>query len=492
MGIIQKQAIKGTIYSYIGVVIGFFTTAIIFPRVLTTDEIGLLKLLVSFSVLFAQFGSLGFNSVINRLFPYFRRPGEKHNGFIALATLVTLAGFLLSTLAFELYKPILIKNNIENSRLLVQYIHLILPLIFATLFFNLYDSYNKVLYDTVLGTFLKEFFQRILILISVISYYFDLITVEQFVYAYMISIFIPTLIFIPVLLARGEMTFKINKNAFLKPVLKEMAIISLYGFISGLGGLAILHIDSLMVNRYLGISMTGIYATTFFFGTLVLIPSRSLIKISTTILADSWKSGDIKNIELVYSKSCINQSIIGILIFIGLWVNIDNIFEILPKEFEAGKYVILFTGLANVFEMASGVSGMVIGTSEHYRIGAVLIIIFLIILIGLMAIMVPLFGLTGAAIAIAIAKFIYGFIRYFFLKLKYRMEPFNYSYLLLILISLAAYGAGYILPTLENYILDIFIRSTIVLVVFSLLILVFRISEDVNSIYKNLLKTFNI
>ena len=487
MGVIQKQSIKGTFYSYLGVAIGFVTTGILFPRLLHTNEIGLLKLLVSFSVLFAQFGSLGFNGVINRLFPNFRDASQKHKGFITFAILVSLSGFILSAIAFELYKPILIRNNIENSSLLIEYVYLIIPLIFSTLFFNLFDAYNKVLYDTVLGTFLKEFLQRVLILCSLLLYYFNYIDLQYFIIAYVVSFFIPTLIIIIVLITRNEIGFTIKKEAFSKAVLREMTIISLFGIIAGLGSLAIVHIDSLMINKFLGISLTGVYATTFFFGTIILIPSRPLIKISTPVIADSWKSNDLDNIKLIYKKSCINQSVIGILIFIGLWVNINNIFEILPEEFIAGKYVILFIGIANVFEMMAGVSGTIIGTSQYYKYNAIFIFFFLLFLIGLNYLLIPLYGLPGAAIATAIAKLLYTLLRFTFLRSRYKMQPYNYKLILLVAIGFLSYFTAYLLPELNNFILDIFIRSSILTLVFSILILAFRISEDINKIYSELI-----
>ena len=483
MGIIQKQSIKGTIYSYLGVGIGFVTTGILFPRILLTDEIGLLKILVAFSVIFAQFGSLGFNSVINRLFPYFRDVAQKHKGFIAFAFLISLSGFLLSIVAFEIYKPILIRNNYEDSSLLIEYVYLIIPLIFSTLFFNLFDTYNKVLYDTVLGTFLKEFLQRFLILSSLLLYYFNLIDIHAFVIAYVISFFIPTLIIFIVLILRGEISFNIKKEAFTKALMREMFIISLFGIISGLGGLAIVHIDSLMVNKFLGLSMTGIYTITFFFGTLILIPSRPLIKISTPIIAESWKSNNLDNIKLVYSKSVINQSVIGILIFIGLWVNINNVFEILPEEYMAGKYVILFIGLANVIEMAAGISGIVIGTSKYYRFSAIFIFFFLFFLIGLNYIFIPLYGLAGAALATTLSKLLYTSLRFVFLRIRYKMQPYNYKFLVLVAIGFLSYYLGYLLPEFENFIIDILIRSSAVVIIFSVLILMFKVSEDINIIY---------
>lgn len=487
MGIIQKQAIKGTFYSYAGVVIGFFTTAILFPRILSTDEIGLLKLLVSFSVLLAQFGSLGFNSVINRMFPWFRNPVDTHRGFIAFALIISIAGFLFTALAFQLYKPVFIQNNQENSSLLVEYSFLILPLVFATLFFNLFDNYNKALFDTVLGTFLKEFLQRLLILAAIGGYFFDILNLQEFIFFYVVAIFMPTLTLLLVLILRGEMVLKVEKSSFDKKVLREMLSVSLIGFIGGIGGLAVVHIDTLLVNKFLGIAQTGIYATTFYFGTLVLIPSRPLIKISTPILAESWKNNDFKNIRLVYYKSTLNQSLIAMLIFIGIWGNIDNIFSMLPEEFEAGRYVILFIALANVVEMATGVSGMVIATSKHYRLNAIFVFTFLILLIGLNYVFIPLMGLTGAAFATLVARVSYTLLRFAFLKTKFNLQPYNMRFLLIILVGGVSWFLSSLLPVFSNYLIDILIRSTLILAVFISLTLVLAISEDVNSLYKVLL-----
>ncbi|RYE16279.1 MAG: polysaccharide biosynthesis protein, partial [Sphingobacteriaceae bacterium] len=55
MGIIQQQTIKGTLYSYLGVAIGFVTVYYFQPQALSEEQIGLITILGSFSLLFSQF-----------------------------------------------------------------------------------------------------------------------------------------------------------------------------------------------------------------------------------------------------------------------------------------------------------------------------------------------------------------------------------------------------------------------------------------------------
>lgn len=493
MGIIQKQTLRGTFYSYLGVLVGFVTTGLLFPKFLSTDEIGLLNLLISFSVLFAQLASLGFNGVINRLFPYFRKEQKGHNGFLLIALLVTIFGFLITFGVFEIIKPSLIRNNIENSALLVDYINYIIPLLFFTLFFNLFDSYNKAIYDAVLGTFLKEFAQRILILLALLFYVFNLIDIHLFVQLYVVAISSPALIILFILLFRGEFRIqKPNKDIFTKGIIREMINLCANGVISGFGNIAILQIDRILVNKFLGLSLTGIYSTNYFFATLIVIPSRSLIKISTTIIADSWKKNDLANILLIYKKSVINQGIIGLLIFAGLWINIHNIYQILPPEFSEGKWVIFFVGIANVITMSSGVSGIIISTSQHYKIHTYFILIYLGLIVGLNFILIPEFGIMGSAITFLISTLAFNLMRYGYVLYKFKMNPYNYRFLVLLVISAISCLIASLIPHFENIYLDIIIRSSAMMILFIPPIYFFSISSDVNSSLDTVLRILKI
>ncbi len=493
MGIIQKQAIKGTIYSYLGVVVGFITSGLLFPLILTTNQIGLVNLLVSFSVLFAQFASLGFGNVINRLFPYFRKEKEGHHGFLTITILVALTGFVLSFVLFETLKPLLIRNNIKDSTLFVDYINYIIPLIFFTLLFNLFDSYNKAIYDAVLGTFIKEFLQRIFILFSIGLYFFDLIGIQLFIQLYVVSVCSPAVIMLIILFFRGELKLvSPSKTLFTREMNKEIISLSLYGIIAGLSTLAILNIDRILVNKFLGLSATGIYATNFYFATLIIVPSRALLKISVTIIADSWKKSDLKNISVIYQKSVINQGIISMLIFIGLLINIHNIYRILPQTYEAGKWVILFVALANLTTMSSGVSATIIATSLYYKVNTYFIIIFFVLIVALNYLLIPVLGITGAGLTFLIATMIYNLMRFTFVYHKFGMNPYNRKFLLLIGITVVAALMSGLVPEVKSLILDIGLRSVLAVVIFVPAVYFAGISEEVGTIIDTILRYLGI
>ena len=90
MGIIRKQSIKGIIFAYTGVVLGFVTVGLLWPKFLSPEQIGLLSLIVAISTLLVQVGSLGFINAINKYFPLFRDKHKNHNGFVFLMLVVYL------------------------------------------------------------------------------------------------------------------------------------------------------------------------------------------------------------------------------------------------------------------------------------------------------------------------------------------------------------------------------------------------------------------
>lgn len=481
MGIIIKQSIKGSIWSYLGVGVGFITTAYLFPNYLTTDTIGLFGLLISWSVLFAQFSSLGFNGVTARLFPYFRNPGKGHNGFLFIAFMVMIIGFMIFLIFFWFFKPYLVESNLEKSKMFADYINLLIPLTLFALFFVQLDTYNKLLYNVVFGIFLQEFLQRVLIFTVTLLFVFKIFSLHQLVIAYTVAVLAKAVVLSVYLFIKGEFNLKPKRGFISSELRKEMISVAVFSIFTGLSGSIIFNIDKIMVNQLLGLSATGVYTIAFFFGTLVIIPSRPLLRITGTLIADAWKRDDVDYINEIYKKSCINQFIIGAFLFGGLWINIENILIILGPEYAGAKWVIFFIGLGYLIDMATGANAHIIAYSNHYKVSLYFLIIQILLVVPAIILLVPVWGITGAAVAIAISFAVNNLIRFYFLKWKYNMQPFSLKMLLSLFIFIVSVAFVSIIPSL-SLIPDLLIRSSLFAVIFAVLTLWLNISEDANNL----------
>ena len=490
MGIIQKQSIKGTLYAYLGVFLGFINTGILFPYIISEEKIGLINTLVAYSAIFAQMATLGFNSVIIKMFTHFRDKTKQHNGFFALIIFALFLGSIAIILSFYGSKSMIIEKNALNSPLLIEYIYFLLPLSVFTLIFLMFDAYYTVLFNAVKGIFLKEFLQRSLIMISVLLYYFEVIDFFQFVIAYTFSLSAPSFVITFSLFMDGEFIVRPQRQFISNELRKTILSVSLFGFIGGFTGIAVLQMDKIMLASMLNLHETGIYTVTFFFGVLVRIPSRAVMKIASPIMADAWKNNDLPTIKNIYQTTSLNLYLVGLLLFVGIWANIDNIFQLLPPSYEAGKYVILFIGFANLIEMTSGVNTSLISTSNYYRV----LSYFMFVLLGLVIItnfiFIPIWGISGAAFASLLSLAIYNVLRFLFLYLKLKLHPFNIRFLWTTLLGIFVFLINLWIPVIDNYLLDIAIRSISIAVVYLVAAYAFRLSDELNNFVDTARKTF--
>ncbi len=488
LGIIQEQTIKGSVYSYIGVALGFINLALLSPLIFTTDQIGLTQVMLATVAMLAQLSSLGFIDVGNRLFPYFRNKTTKNDGFLGLTLLVNLTGYIIVTALLLILLPGFVEKNLEKSALMSEYAYYIPVLLGLFLFFNVFDNHIKVLFNAVLGTFLKEVFIRIGNLVLILAFHFGLIDFNSYILWFVINQAVPSIIVMVIYLySQGELRPGNFRKHITPEMYRQIVSIAVFGMLAGFSGVAISSIDKYLVNKYVGLSQAGVYSIAFYFATIIVIPGRSLGKIAVTVVAEAWKKNDLKTITDIYRKSSVTQFAIAILLFIGIVANLSNIFRILPPEYANGEAVIVIVSLANLIAMSTGVNQFILGTSEHYRHQTYLMILLIVLIFASNIILIPLYGITGAAIANLISMTISSLLRVWILYRKTGLNPYYNAHIKILIISGIAFASSLVIPQL-SLITDIIVRSSVVGLIFVVLFLVSKISDETNALFVRITK----
>ncbi len=487
MGIIIRQSVKSAIWSYLGIVIGYINVGIIMPHFFDTAQMGLVQLFASVSLIFAQFGTLGFTSVINRLFPVFRNQEKQHQGFLFLAVITGMVGFLLCTVSFSLLKPWIIETNIQKSPLLVEYLWLLLPLVFMRILFLLLDNYNKMLYDAVTGTFWIEFMHKLINLLLILVFAFGWLNFSQFFFGYILSMSIPVFPVVWVLIRRRHFSLRPQPEFLNKPLKKEIGSTMFFGFVNGLAGIIFVNADRIFVNQYLSLNAVGIFSVCALFATLIRVPYNSISKISIGIISEAWKRNDIQHIKEIYQKATINQAIIGTLIFIGILVNLENIFTILPGEYRQGKWVLIIYSLGMLVNTVIGLAGNITETSKYFRFITLFLGLSIVLQFGLSVLLIPRWGILGAALSTVSTLVINSVFMVVLQQIAFGINGFSSKLGIVLVIGIFSLGIGWIIPDLP-LVVDIFIRSGIVTVVYFLLVWLGRVSDDLNGLIHHLIQ----
>ena len=88
MGVIQRQSIKRSLVSYIGVGVGVISTLFIYP--LESTLYGRIQFVLSVALLLSPVFSLGVKSLAVRFYPEFSEKKEGDRGLFSLLLLLTV------------------------------------------------------------------------------------------------------------------------------------------------------------------------------------------------------------------------------------------------------------------------------------------------------------------------------------------------------------------------------------------------------------------
>lgn len=432
-------------------------------------------------------GVLGFSTITIRFIPKFlNKDKNNYNGFFGILLIVGVVGSIITYFIISGIKPTIIENNLEKSPQFAQYYFLIIPLTFFLVFYSLFDAYNNALYRASYGVFLRDFVQRIVIMAGLVLVLLQFFDFDLYLYYYVAAFCLPTILILIHLNKHKAVDVNINFKFLKKPLVTSMASVGLFGLLNSFGTIAVIQIDTIMVNMYMDSAAVGIYAITFYFGTLVLVPSRALNKIAPSIIAKAYKENDLDTVKDIYYKSSGNLFLIGVLVLLGLMVNLDNVFNIIPDSYEGGKFVILFIGLANLIKMAGGSNDSIITYSKYYKMTTVFLILLLFLIVILNFIFIPAFGLTGAAIASMLAISVHNLTKFIFIKIKFGFNPYNFQYLAVLVFSVIIFFIIFALPEIDNFIVEIIVDSIFATALFYLAIKYLPMASEANLFVKQL------
>tara|TARA_B100000780_G_scaffold88360_1_gene60847 strand:+ start:3616 stop:5088 length:1473 start_codon:yes stop_codon:yes gene_type:complete len=488
MGVVQKQSIIVTSVSFIGVIIGAFNTLYLFPNVLGAEKHGLVMLFLSLATVIAQFAHLGVPNTLIRFFPFLK----DHKKFIyRLALQVPLMSIALISIFFYLLGSEIFSTYIEKNQLFYDYQSVLIPLVSSLVFFEVLLSISRSELKTVFPAVLRELGLRVLTLILLVLYFINFIDFSTFIYSwlamYALNVFFLGLYLFNLNFLKLELGFPLFLNRNLS---KKMSRYGLITVLTSSAAIIVNRIDILMIGHYIDLENISYYTVAFFMASLIHIPARAILQIVKPLLAKAWAEDNFKEIILLYQKTALNQMLIGLLIFIGIWMSLDDIILFLSSEYSGIKMVFFYIGLAKLIDVSSGVNGAIIATSNKFNYDLYINLFLIIVTIVSNMILIPKYGMEGAAMATALALFIHNIIKTIVVYFTFDFQPFNFNFIKIIFIGIISYFIVTLLPffTIESILLRIFLRSICISTLYLGSSIFFTVSDDINKQVKSFLK----
>lgn len=487
MGVIKRQGIKNTIITYIGILIGAINIIFIQPKLLTPEELGLTRLLYDFAYIIGLAVPLGLPNIIVKFFPFFKDKDHKHNGFAGFILAVFFIGFVISAICLLIFKPSITSHYIDKASLFVHYFSFIIPFTFIVAAITITTAYCQALFKSTIPSFLNDIFLRLGTVVITILYFNKLISLDDYVYLFIGLYAIELVVIIGYIFLVDSISIIPNRSIFKVYSVKKMMKFGLLLCLASFASIALRKIDVLFLGTN-SLELVAVYTTAIFIASFIEVPLGALERISHTKIADNFAKENYVEIEKIYKDSVKYLLIIGGLLFIGINACTKYVYQIgqLPELYVQCLNVVYIVSIGAFINISTGINSAIMFYSKHYVLGTILLVGTLIITIILNLVLIPIYGIYGAAIASASGALIYNLMKFSFIYYKFNFQPYTFNSLIIVIIIFGCTLIGYLMPDFTNSALvNVLIKGSVVSVLYISAIYQFKLSPEMFDMVKS-------
>lgn len=484
MGVIIRQSLKGTFVNYIGVVLGIFVQFYIVAKYLDPEVIGLSKVVYEVAFLLSTLALMGSGSTGMRFFPYFKDEKTGNHGFLYYYLLFPLVGIVLMTVFYLALRGPIEGYFGEKSPLFNQHFYYVLPMMVVLCFWVWGENYANINMRIAVPKAVREIGMRLMMLGIYLGYGLGYLSVTGLIVGFIVCYGLCMMISGTYALSIGSRSLKHDWN-FVTPELRTK-VLKYAGFLmlATISGNVIQQMDVFMLSGVKGLYSAGIYTIVIYMAEIVNMPSRNITPISTPLAAEAMKEGNTLRAQQLYRQVSIHQMLASTVLLMIVWINLDNIFAIIPNgdKFAEGRWAVLFLGLSKVVYGTLNFGNTLISFSKYYYWTLFITVILAIISIGTNLYFIPILGLSGAALASLITVLVSYAYQQYIVQAKIKTNPFSWKHAWILAILMFLFAANWLIPSLSPISpwLDCAVRTILILGLALVLVYSMKISEQIN------------
>jgi len=425
--------------------------------------------------------SFGAQHTIIKFFSSFKNIKEKDE---FLSSIIFLPLFFILPVCFLVvqFHDLIAEFLSVKNPIIKSYVWVIFLVSFATSYFEVFYAWSRVQFKSIFGNILKEIYPRIAVFILLFLVSIDILTKENFVWwltgLYYIRLII--IIIYSLFLYTPKFSVKIPNN------FKEILSYSIYILLAGSAASFLIDIDKYMIPQKQAISQTAYYAVAVFIATVVEIPGRAMFQIINPLVAKALNEENFVELKNLYKQSSENLLIVCGLFFLLINLNIDSFYMFLNnQEYSDASLVVLIISSAKLIQMSFGCGPAILATSKFYKITLPFSIAMAVSVYFLNDYLIDLYGINGAAISTFIVLLIFTVLKIIYIRYKVKLQPFNFNSIKIFTSILLIYFFNSYINLELSPLIEIIIRSIIILITYVLVIYFFGVSKKM----KDLLNT---
>ncbi len=487
MGIVLNQSLKNTIITYFGFGIGAINTIYLYPVFLGATYYALTNYIVSSANVIMPLFAIGMQNTLVKFYSQYQTDQERSQflSFTVLFPLLLCIPLVLLGLFF--FDDILFFVSKKNP-VVREYIWLIPFTALCMAYFEIFYAWARVHMHSIFGNFIKEVGLRLFSLAALMGVYYKWITVVEFVYVmagtYFVA-FVVTMLY-AFYIKKPHFEFIIPHNV--KNILEYTFYIILSGSVANL----LLDGDKMILNQYMKIENIAYYSVATYIALVISVPGRAMHQIVYPITAKLMHENKHEELNNLYKKTSINLQVVGGFVMLCIFVNINQLYELVPKEYSGGILVVFIIGLSKYFDLILGNNNAIIFNSKYYRMVLFLGLLLVFLTVVLNMIFIPMYGIIGSAFATLLSITIYSVAKLLFVVKRMHLYPFTNQTLYSIGITAVLFLLFYFWQFPFNPILAIILKSILVTILYVYVNYRMVISTEINRALETVMRKLKL
>ena len=482
MGIVQSQSIKNTIITFFGFGIGAINALFFYTNFLEKEYYGIVMTVLSGANILMPLMAFGAQNTLIRFFSHYKTQKEKEE-FLTFMLVLPLALIIPIGLLFYFFYDQISASWIEENPTLKPYFWLIPFVGLFMAYFEVFYAWVKVHMKSVIGNFISEVLVRLIVMGLLFSVHFNWIEKSTCVYGIALAYFAQfvAMKIYAISVKRPVLRFVIPEN------LKDIVQYSFFIIVSGGVAVMLVDFDKVMIAQYLNVGENALYGVAIFISTVIAVPSRAMTQIVAPITAKLIAENKHDELNDLYKKSAINLQVIGGFIMILIFLNIKQMYLLIPKDYSGGIWVVFMIGLSKFYDVLLGNNNSIIVNTKHYRTVLLFGVFTVFLMIVLNMIFIPIYEIEGSAFATLITVMIYNTIKLFYVINKMNLYPFTMKTIYSFGILIGCFLLFYFWDFSFHPIINIGLKSIMISVFYLFITYKLQISEEVNKVVSSFL-----
>ncbi len=438
-----RKVVKGTAIFLLGSFIGLFIALlgkILVIRYITPDQFGLLSLSVTIYSIIITFASLGLPNGITRQAAYFLGKNEHDKVraiFIAGVFVSAIFGILAAIGLFVLADVVADFFNMQNLSWILRMLSFVVPLgilsRILTSIFQVYENVSvKVVFNDIMPNVLRVGLVVSIILLS-LSFYWIVV-------AYFLSFMVSGVFFLIYFFKNVDLKTSESMSKYLKILI----LFSLPLLFQSVLGMIINWTDTLMIGYFLTSSDVGLYNGAQPLAKLMINFLVAINFLYFPIVSQLYAKNQIREVGRIYAVVTKWLMSISLPIFLVLFLFPSaTLWLLYGSRYLPSAYALRILALGFFVHLLLGPNGMTLIATGNVRFLTIASFAAATVNFILNLVLIPSYGITGAAIASASTYVTVNTLISSKLYKNYGIHPFTRNYIKPMLVSLGVVALIY-------------------------------------------------